>query len=182
MAAWFRRKGKIGEPRARGGLLLGNTMQMIKNPLGFVRSMYQSTGPVCRFRFMTKSALLLAGPKAKKLMTTAGDDCLDREFFYGQFAEQMGAENLIFTATGEAHAQLRKATSLAFSRRVAAQHIPSPVSAMVKRLDHWKPGEKKDALDVAAELVYASLGPLMTPDKGDDALYPDVQTPSDGLI
>jgi CRP-like cAMP-binding protein/cytochrome P450 len=108
-----------------------------------------------------EDAVVLAGPEVRELYSEAGDDLLDRAFFYEPLQRELGAKELIFRTTGQRHRDMRRCASLAFSRHVAAEHVPAAATEMVRRLRALDPGRRYDAVTLAGDTLLSAMGPML---------------------
>jgi CRP-like cAMP-binding protein/cytochrome P450 len=148
-------------PLARGIPLVGSTLDLLKDPSGFLLSKYQQLGPVFRVAAFGKEYTVMAGREAFQFFVQVGERHFSREMFYRRFAMELGTSQFILGAQGEEHTRLRKMMKLGFSRQVAAGFIPSMVKAVEQRLRGWRPGQTLHVMDTAAELAFECYALVM---------------------
>ena len=148
-------------PRVQGLPLIGNTWQIFQRPWGFIQDSYSTFGSAYRVVVKGKDAIVLAGPEVRELYSEAGDNFLDRAFFYEPLQTELEATELIFRTKGHRHREMRRCASLAFSRHVAAEHMPATAAEMVRFFERLEPGRRYDALQLAGEALISSAGPML---------------------
>ena len=113
--------------RVKGHPFIGNTWQIFRRPWSFIQDAYRALGPAYRVTIKGNDAVVLAGPEVRELYSEAGDNFLNRAFFYGRLQQELQARELIFRTRGERHRMMRHCASLAFSRHIsAAQYLRQP--------------------------------------------------------
>jgi CRP-like cAMP-binding protein/cytochrome P450 len=154
--------GKVPRPpKVKGLPLVGNTLQILQRPWGFLQDSYRAFGSSFRVSVKGKRAVVLAGPEVRGLYSEAGDNFLDRAFFYERLEVELSAKELIFRTKGHRHHEMRRCASLAFSRHVAAEHLPAAAAEMVRSFQALAPGRRYDALTLAADVLIAAAGPML---------------------
>jgi len=133
---------------------LGSTLDLLKDPSGFLIAQYQQLGPVFRVIAFGKEYTVMAGREAFQFLAEVGERHFSREMFYRRFAQELGTSQFILGAQGDEHARLRKMMKLGFSRQVAAGFIPSMVKAVEQRVRQWHAGQRLHVMDTAAELAF----------------------------
>ena len=149
-------------PLVPGLPLLGSILALSKDAAGFLVENYQKLGPVFRVKAYGKGYTVIAGPEARHFLMTVGEKHFSRQKFYKQFAQELGASNFVLGAQGTEHARLRETMALAFSRQVAAVHIPYLVEAIQREAAAWKPGRRLSVMEMTATLAFEQYGLLMT--------------------
>lgn len=148
-------------PLAGGIPLVGSTLDLLKDPSGFLLSQYQQLGPVFRVVAFGKEYTVMAGREALQFFVQVGERHFSREMFYRRFAQELGTSQFILGAQGEQHARLRKMMKLGFSRQVAAGFIPSMTRIVEQRVREWRPGQTLYVMDTAAELAFECYALVM---------------------
>lgn len=148
-------------PRVKGLPLVGNTFQIFQRPWGFIQDSYRTFGSSFCVSIKGNQAIVLAGPEVRELYSEAGDNFLDRAFFYEPLEKELEAKELIFRTKGHRHREMRRCASLAFSRHVAAEHMPAAAAEMVRSFQGLTPGSRYDALTLAGDVLIAAAGPML---------------------
>ena len=148
-------------PKARGHPLIGNTWQIFRQPWRFIQEAYRTHGPAYRVSIKGNEAVVLGGPEVRELYSGAGDGFLDRAFFYDRLRDELGARELIFQTRGERHRIMRRCAALAFSRHIAAAHVPAAAAEMLRLFDALVPGRRYDVLQLASHSLILAAGPIL---------------------
>jgi len=141
-------------PRVPGIPLLGSTLELMKDPAGFLVRAYEELGPVFRVTAFGKEYTVMAGQEALRFFLTVGERYFSRESFYRRFAHELGTESFILGAKGEQHARLRKMMKLGFSRQVASVYLPRMVKAIEDHARAWQPNQRLYVMDTMADLAF----------------------------
>ena len=148
-------------PALKGRWPLHNTMQILRDPWGSFNRAYKTLGPAFRIKVLGTEAAVLSGPSVRELFSEAGDDYLERAFFYEPLEKALKANELIFRAEGERHRELRRMVALSHSRHIAAAHVPATAAEIVLSLEEMEPGQKYDSLEMMGEMLLAACGPMV---------------------
>lgn len=155
-------KGKpTAPPRVRGLPLVGNTWAILRHPWDFLQACHRTYGSVYQVRILTQKAVVLTGPAVRELYSEAGDNFLERSFFYQRLKQELDANELIFCTKGKRHQEMRRSGSLAFSRHVAAQHLPDIAKEMNRCFSHLVAGQRYDVMQFTSEVLLAAAGPMI---------------------
>jgi len=134
---------------------------MLREPWGFMRECYRTLGTSYRVSVKGSKAVVLTGPKVRDLYSEAGDNFLDRSFFYQRLEIELDARELIFRTKGERHREIRRCASLAFSRQVATEHLPAAAREMARSFGELVPGQSYDMNALASNVLLAAAGPML---------------------
>ena len=96
--------------------LVGNALQMAKDPGAFFIEMYQTYGPIFRIRILNKEYTVLAGPEANIFMSRHSSEFLRSKEFWQGMVEEFGASKLLVAEDGESHQRLRGVMKRGFAR------------------------------------------------------------------
>ena len=132
--------------RVKGHPFIGNTWQIFRRPWSFIQDAYRALGPAYRVTIKGNDAVVLAGPEVRELYSEAGDNFLNRAFFYGRLQQELQARELIFRTRGERHRMMRHCASLAFSRHISAAHVPAAAAEMLCLFEGLERGQRHDVL------------------------------------
>ncbi|WOK37536.1 cytochrome P450 [Sphingomonas sp. C3-2] len=151
-------------PLVPGLPLLGNTLDMAKDPAAFFLRSYRAHGPVYRIHVFGRESIVIAGPEAATFMTTReGRDCLRSKEFWHGLIEEYGATETLTGLDGERHMRLRTLLRSGFSREAVEGHYEDLVEATDRALGRrWTPGAKIPVLEAMQYLVVEQLGMLLT--------------------
>ncbi len=141
-------------PRVPGRPLIGNTLDLLRDPAGFLVGSYRQFGPVFRVSAFGMAYTVMAGREAMQFLTTTGEKHFSRATFYRRFARELGTREFILGAQGARHGQLRRVMKLGFSRQVAEPHIPAMVDGVSKRAREWSAGQRLRVPELMADLAF----------------------------
>ena len=96
--------------------LVGNALQMAKDPGAFFIEMYQKYGPIFRIKILNKTYTVLAGPEASIFMSRHSSEFLRSKEFWQAMVEEFGASRLLVAEDGESHKRLRGVMQRGFAR------------------------------------------------------------------
>lgn len=151
-------------PSVPGLPVLGNTLEMAKDPAAFFFRAYRAYGPVFKIRVFGRDSIVIAGPEAATFMSTRdGRDSLrSKEFWHGLVAEY-GATETLTGLDGERHTRLRTLLRRGFSREAVEGHYEDLIAATDRALARrWHPGARIPVLESMQYLVVEQLGMLLT--------------------
>lgn len=150
-------------PVAHGLPLLGNTLDLMRDPASFLVESYRKYGPVFRTRAMGRGGLVLAGPEIATFMSTReGRDAFrSREVWQGMVRE-LGGTEVVNGADGERHARLRAIVREGFSRRALHGEYAALVRGCDNALDRLCAGaESVSVVALSQRIAAEQIGYLM---------------------
>jgi len=108
-------------PRVGGLPVVGNTMEMAKDPAAFFVRCYREYGPVFKVNVFGQKSFVIAGPEAGKFMNSkaARVGLRSKEFWQG-LVDHHGASKTLTGVDGEEHQQMRAIMRDGFSRGAMA--------------------------------------------------------------
>lgn len=151
-------------PLVRGLPLLGNTLQMAKDPTRFFVDCYREYGPVSRVKILGKEYVLISGIEAATFMgTREGKDCLRSKEFWEGLVNEYGAKRILTGEDGESHKQLRDIMRHGYSK----ESIKGRYNELVKITDgcferDWPVGTSVNVLPAMQYMVVDQLGTILT--------------------
>lgn len=151
-------------PLVRGLPLLGNTLQMAKDPTRFFVDCYREYGPVSRVKILGKEYVLISGIEAATFMgTREGKDCLRSKEFWEGLVNEYGAKRVLTGEDGESHKQLRDVMRHGYSK----ESIKGRYNELVKITDgcferDWPVGTSVNVLPAMQYMVVDQLGTILT--------------------
>jgi len=157
-------------PKVAGGLpLLGNALQMGRDPGQFFYQAYRDHGAVFKTQVMGNRWLALAGPEAAKFMGSAeGKTCLRSQEVWGGVKTEFGAKYNLVAEDGDIHKKLRKAFQPSFGRGVVRGRYQEFIDLTDKELGKtWQTGAEVPVVKAFQRLATHQLGALcndFTPD------------------
>ncbi len=153
--------GSPRPPKARGLPLVGHVFRLLHHPWKLFQDCGRSLGSSFRLSVVGLEATVLTGPLAREFFSEEGEAMIDQSFIYQSLAKELDAAELIFLLKGERHRQVRRCASLAFSRQVAAGHVPEAAQAMLRHVASLTPGKSYDVMSLTADVLTVASGPLI---------------------
>src|SRR5687768_5510350 len=104
-------------PLARGLPVVGNVLDLAKDPARFFADAYLANGPVFRMKMFNKTYTVIAGADAANFMgSKEGRECLRSKEFWQGFLDEYGGSRTILGEDGESHKELREIMRRGYSR------------------------------------------------------------------
>ena len=154
----------VAPPRAAAPPLVGNSIEMARDPAAFFLRCYRRYGPVYRVRVFGREQTVLAGPEAALFLGSAeGRDSLrSREFWQG-LVQEYGATRTLTGMDGPEHQELRRVMRRGYSRQALAGRHEELVRITRAALDRdWPEGGSVRVVPALQYLVVDQLGTLLT--------------------
>jgi cytochrome P450 len=152
-------------PRRVPGLpLLGNVVDMARDPARFFYDAYRRHGPVFQVKLLGDVRTVIAGPEAATFMgLRQGRECLrSREFWQG-LVDEWGARKVILGVDGEIHARLRGVMKRGFSKEALEGRHAELIAITDEVIDRdWKPGTRVPVVEALQYMVVEQLGRILT--------------------
>ena len=151
-------------PKVKGIPVVGNSIEMGKDPAAFFAKCYQEYGPVYQVNVFGRKQIVIAGAEAAKFMSTkAGREGLRSKEFWDDFVEHFGASKTLTQIDGEDHRRMRNIMRAGFSREAAEgqyHKIAHFIDDSIQR--DWTPGEKTGVLEAFQYMIVQVIGELMS--------------------
>jgi CRP-like cAMP-binding protein/cytochrome P450 len=142
-------------PMCPGTWLLGNARALLDDTAGAITDGYRQRGPVFRVRAAWRTYTIVAGAEASEFMALGlGPAHLSRERLFGPIAREFGRADLILKEIGPAHARLRPALALPYSRQVASAHVPALMDVVGRLVREWPEGVTGPAVRETKRLAF----------------------------
>lgn len=150
------------EPQLIPGLpLVGNALEMAKDPGDFFRRMYQKHGPIFRIKILNQVYTVLAGPEANIFMSRYGTEFLRSKEFWQGMVDEFGASKLLIAEDGESHKRLRKVMQAGFARSALNGRYAEVLQITDRVLgDSWPNGAQIPVVKAMQHLVTEQLGQI----------------------
>ncbi len=144
-----------------GAPLVGNALDMAKDPGGFFVRMYQEHGPIFRIKILNRVHTVLAGPEANIFMSRYGNEFLRSKEFWQGMVEEFGASKLLVAEDGESHKRLRKIMQGGFARSALNGRYQEVLDITDRVLDaDWPDGAEIPVVRAMQGLVTEQLGQI----------------------
>lgn len=154
----------LKEPRkVRGIPLIGNTLEMAKDPAKFFVRAYREYGPVFGVNVMGNEYTAIAGVEAANFMgTREGRECLrSREFWQG-LVNEYGASKTLTGVDGEVHNELRSVLRHGYSKEAIKGRYDELIAITDRVLVRdWRVGEKVPVVQAMQYIVTEQLGAMI---------------------
>ena len=151
-------------PVVKGLPLLGNTVEMIKDPASMFVRCYREYGPVYQVKVFGRKSYVIAGVEAAKFMTTkAGREGLRSKEFWQDFVNHYGASKSLTQIDGEEHTKLRKIMRAGFSREAVYGRYHDLAEFIEKSIERdWSTGSSVPVVQAFQYMIVQIIGELMT--------------------
>ncbi len=163
-------------PLVPGKFLLGNAIEMGKDPLSFIYQSYVKYGSVFRVKALNRKMTILAGPELEKFMKK-GDQKVCPAKEYSDFTNALAdSEKSILSMTGKEHLQLRGILTPGFSPMIILNNRAEIIEAVCDQVrKKIQEGNPVKVIGLAQRLVSESLAFMLTgerlPDIHDQMAY-----------
>ena len=155
----------LKEPALVRGLpVVGNALQMAKDPGRFFYECYRKYGPVFRLKVMNNIYTVLAGAEAANFMgTREGRDSLRSKEFWQGLVDEWGAKRTLTGEDGETHQKLRAVMKHGYSK----ESLKGRYDEVIKITDtvierDWPVGELVPVVQNMQYIVTEQLGAMLT--------------------
>jgi cytochrome P450 len=155
-------------PGDEGWPVIGNTLQVLADPKGFIEARAKKFGPVYRSHMFGETSVVLLGPQANEFVMFDQEKLFSSEHGWGSILGLLFPRGLMLRDF-EDHRVHRKALSVAFKAGPMQSYLTELDKGIAARIAQWKqrPGEmrlypamKQLTLDLAAtSFLGADLGP-----------------------
>lgn len=151
-------------PLASGLPVLGNVLDMAKDPARFFVALYRKHGPVFRIRLMGRTYTVIAGAEAANFMNSReGKESLRSKEFWQGLVEEYNATRTLTGEDGQVHAELRAVMRRGYSREAVAGRYGELVQITDRALARdWKPGTSVPVVQAMQYMVVEQLGEILT--------------------
>lgn len=151
-------------PTVPGLPLLGNVLDMARDPAKFFVDCYRKYGPVFNVKLLGQKYKVIAGVEAANFMgTKEGKDSLRSREFWEGLVNEYGATRILTSEDGEVHKQLRDVMRRGYSR----ESIKGRYNELVAITDSsiardWKVGTPVPVVQACQYMVVEQLGLILT--------------------
>jgi cytochrome P450 len=151
-------------PVVPGSPIVGNALEMAKDPAAFFVNCYRKHGPVFRIKLFSQAYTVIAGVEAANFMTTReGRESLRSKEFWQGLVDEYGASRTITGEDGASHAELRNIMKRGFSRESLVGRYGELVSITDRAIDRdWRVGTAVPVVTALQYMVVEQLGDILT--------------------
>ncbi len=154
----------LKEPRpVRGIPLIGNTLEMAKDPARFFVRCYREYGPVFRVNLLGTTYAVIAGVEAANFMgTREGRESLRSKEFWEGLVNEYGASKTLTGVDGELHNKLRTVMRHGYSKDSIKGRYDELIAITDQVLARdWRVGGKVPVLQAMQYIVTEQLGAMI---------------------
>jgi cytochrome P450 len=155
----------LKEPALVRGLpVVGNALQMAKDPGRFFYECYRKYGPVFRLKVMNNVYTVLAGAEAANFMgTREGRDSLRSKEFWQGLVDEWGAKRTLTGEDGETHQKLRAVMKHGYSKESLKGRYDEVIKITDSVIERdWPVGELVPVVQNMQYIVTEQLGAMLT--------------------
>lgn len=151
-------------PADPGLPLIGNTLEMARDPARFFLRMYRRHGPVYRVNVFGRKTIVIAGPEATAFVASReGRAVLSSRAFWRDFIDEFGANTIINGEDGKTHLELRRMLSQGYSKRALDGNFATLFGIVDQHVaEEWPEGTEVNVLPAMQNLITEQLGQLLT--------------------
>ena len=151
-------------PRAWRLPVIGNTLQMARDPARFFVDCYRKFGPVFRVNVLGRTHTVIAGAEAANFMgTREGRESLRSKEFWEGLLSEYGASRTLTGEDGEMHNRLRAIMKRGYSRESVKGRYGELVAITDDAIARdWKPGSLVPVVQGFQYMVVQQLGQILT--------------------
>jgi cytochrome P450 len=153
-------------PTDPGLPILGNTLEMARDPARFFLRMYRKHGPVFVANVFGRKTIVIAGPEATEFVSShEGRRVLSSRAFWRDFVREFGAETIVNGEDGKTHLEIRRMLAQGYSKRALDGHFGRLLDIADRSLAaEWRPGTEIRVLPAMQAMITEQLGQLLTGD------------------
>jgi cytochrome P450 len=151
-------------PVVRGLPILGNTLEMARDPAKFFYRAYEEYGPIFRVKVLGSSYTCIAGVEAAEFLgSRAGKESLRSKEVWQPLMREFGASKMLSAEDGELHKQLRGVMKWGFSKEVLRGRYDELVQITDRVIERdWKVATKVPVVQTMQYMVVEQLGTILT--------------------
>ncbi len=139
-------------PLVKGLPLLGNTLSLTSDAIGFMTRAYHEYGPVYRVRVPGREITILAGLDANHLLINLGSEYLQLNPIYGKLAEETSSDIYLPTLDEPQYSYYRRLIKPRLSRDTLADYLPQAIDLINATVADWQPDQSVRVQDVLTRL------------------------------
>ncbi|OUS27021.1 hypothetical protein A9Q99_17605 [Gammaproteobacteria bacterium 45_16_T64] len=127
----------IKPPKAKGLPLLGNLLDLVGDPINFLRTQHERHGDIFHVSALHKKYTVIAGVEANRFMSSEGRDNFSSQETWGDFVDKTDCPHLLIGSDGEAHSYQRKLLKPYFSKAAFKDRLPlliEPIESTMKAI------------------------------------------------
>lgn len=170
------------QPPAVPGLpLIGNSLNLLYDPLSYLLEQYKQFGPVFRMQMGLTHYTVIAGIEANKFLATEGERVFSSESLFGGIAREMQTETMLVALDGPPHRHMRRLLRPGFARSAAHPHLAAMLDVVADRAARWPVGGDVPVMENMRRIVVDQIGLITTGFLADD-YFDDILTVINTLL
>ena len=175
------RKRGGGWPKVSGLPLLGNSLQMRKDLIGFITEQHLKLGPVFELNAFKRKMIVLAGPEANLFLLREGKNHFRNRDQWLGFNTELGAVHALISMDGADHTELRRHMRAGYSRGLAERRVADADAILAREIGRLPEGQPVPVFDTFQHVITEQIG-QMSGGMSSDAYRRDMITFMDSLI
>ncbi|MFZ4813872.1 MAG: cytochrome P450 [Phototrophicaceae bacterium] len=162
-------------PQPPGLPLLGQSLNMLTDPVRYLTDQYQQYGSVFRVKLGATHYVILAGTEANHLLAREDGQSFTSDMVFEEFGRVTGTDIFIVAIDGPDHKHMRRLMRAGYSRSTIVPHLPAVVSLAQEHVGDWQNQPAVPLLYSMRRLVADQMGIIATNRRPgeyfDDLLY-----------
>lgn len=148
-------------PKVPGFPVIGNTRQLLNDPLELCVKSYKKYGPVFRIKSLYDDIVVLAGLKANAFLDQHADEYLTAEEVWGAYSKELNADNNMIAMRGAEHHKMRKVTKRGYSPMMFMGKEAAALEALDRCFEQFCEKEVVKVTEVVQDMTIDLLGILL---------------------
>lgn len=149
-------------PAVPGLPVLGNSLNMLYDPLKFLVDQYHQYGSTFRIQMAFRDYTIMAGLEANKFLAQEGEQVFSSKSLFGGMADAFNTDVMLVLLDGAPHRHMRKLMRRGFARSAALPHLDTMVQIVREAVAEWQPGEMLPIFNTLRRIVVDQLGVMST--------------------
>ncbi|WP_271254817.1 cytochrome P450 [Pseudanabaena sp. Chao 1811] len=159
---WSREVNNIPlPPLVKGFPILGSSLELAKDNLGFFVKQYHEVGAIFRVRALNRQFTVIAGTEANQFVNQVGTEFLSVQDFWQDFCKELGTDNLLVSLDGDRHLQQRRFLQPSYSRNSIIHAFPETIQLIVELTANLRSGQRVQVLPFFQQIICEQLGMLL---------------------
>ncbi|BBC26498.1 cytochrome P450 [Pseudanabaena sp. ABRG5-3] len=159
---WSREVNNIPLPPLVKGLpILGSSLELAKDNLGFFVKQYHEVGAIFRVRALNRQFTVIAGAEANQFVNQLGTEFLSGQDFWQDFCKELGTDNLLISLDGDRHLQQRRFLQPSYSRNSIIHAFPETIQLISDLTANLRSGQRVQVLPFFQQIICEQLGMLL---------------------
>lgn len=147
-------------PKVAGLPLLGNSLKMSKDLVGFITEQHIKLGPVFELNAFKRKMVVLAGPEANLFLLRQGKDHFRNRDQWLDFNTELGAVHALVSMDGADHAELRSHMRSGYSRGLAERRVEDADAILAREIGGLPAGQSIPVFGAFQRVVTEQIGHL----------------------